>query len=191
MASSSGYAAAVVPGAPLEETDAGLAAAGPGWFVLNARDARWSYREGRGAVLPFTGRWEEGDIADFPQVGVNLFVLPPGEPMSVYHGEDAQEDFLVLSGRCVLVVEGQERRLEAWDFVHCPPWTEHTIVGAGDVPCVVLAVGSRGADDIRFPANAAALEHGASVERDTTDGSEAYARFPDGREARYRDGLLP
>ena len=82
-----------------------------GRFVVNARDARWFYREGRGAVLPFTGRWEdEKPSLDFPQVGVNLFVLAPGEPLSVYHGEDAQEDFLVLSGRCVLVVEGEERR---------------------------------------------------------------------------------
>ena len=181
----------MIPEAPLEQTEAGLMAAGAGWFVVNARDARWVHREGRGAVLPFTGWWEEEDVAHFPQLGVNLCVLPPGEPMSVYHGEDAQEDFLVLSGRCVLLIEGQERPLTQWDFVHCPAWTEHTIVGAGDEPCVVLAVGSRGADGIRFPADEAALKHGAAAERTTTDGSEAYARFPRGRETPYRDGWLP
>src|SRR5918992_5825633 len=98
----------MVPESKLEKTKHGLVAAGAGWFVLNARDARWVQREGRGAVLPFTGWWEE-EAAEtyFPQLGVNLFVLAPGEPMSMYHGEEAQEDFLVLSGRCLLLIEGK------------------------------------------------------------------------------------
>jgi uncharacterized cupin superfamily protein len=191
------YARIVVPEAPLVKTEAGLVASGDGWFVVNAREARWFHREGRGELLPLTGNFETDDEAEwhrvlsFPQFGVNLFVLEPGEPMAVYHGEDAQEDFLVLRGDCVLVVEGQERSLTRWDFVHCPPWTEHTIVGAGDGACVVLAVGTRGSEEIRFPANAEAATHGASSERDTTDGGEAYARFPSGYDMQYREGLLP
>jgi uncharacterized cupin superfamily protein len=191
------YARIVVPEAPLVKTEVGLVASGDGWFVVNAREARWFHREGRGELLPLTGNFETDDEAEwhrvlsFPQFGVNLFVLEPGEPMAVYHGEDAQEDFLVLRGDCVLVVEGQERSLTRWDFVHCPPWTEHTIVGAGDVACVVLAVGTRGSEGIRFPANAEAATHGASSERDTTDGGEAYARFPSGSDTQYRAGLLP
>ena len=106
------YPRAMVPEASIERTDAGLVAAGAGWFVVNARDARWVHREGRGAVLPFTGWWEEEAVPNFPQFGVNLFVLEPGDVMSVYHGEEAQEDFLVLSGRGVLLVEGEERALE-------------------------------------------------------------------------------
>lgn len=187
----------VVPEAPLEHTEAGLVAAGTGWFVVNARDARWFHREGRGDLAPLTGSFESDEEAEwrrvlsFPQIGMNLFVLEPGEPMSMYHGEDSQEDFLVLRGDCVLIIEGQERSLKQWDFVHCPPWTEHTIVGAGDRPCVVLAVGTRGSEGIRFPVDDAAVKHGASSERETTDGSEAYARFPQGSDARYREGLLP
>ena len=188
----------MVPEAALEQTEGGgLAAAGDGWFVLNAREARWVHREGRGEVMSFTGWWETDEEAEwrrvmsFPQVGVNLFVLEPGEAMSVYHGEDSQEDFLVLRGACVLIIEGQERSLTEWDFVHCPPWTEHTIVGAGDGPCVILAVGTRGNDGIRFPFDEVAAKYGASAERDTTDGGEAYARFPQGYEAPYRDGSLP
>ena len=191
------YARIVVPETPLEQTEAGLAGAGDGWFVVNAREARWFHREGRGELLPLTGNFETDDEAEwhrvlsFPQFGVNLFVLEPGEPISVYHGEDAEENFLVLRGDCMLAIEGQERSLKQWDFVHCPPWTEHTIVGAGDGPCVVLAVGSRGSEGIRFPANEAAAKLGASSERDTTDGGEAYARFPSGYDTRYREGLLP
>jgi len=181
----------MVPEAPIERTEAGLVAIGAGWFVVNARDARWVHREGRGAVLPFTGWWEEEAVPNFPQIGVNLFVLAPGDVMSVYHGEEAQEDFLVLSGRGVLLVEGEERALTQWDFVHCPAWTEHTIVGGGDAPCVVLAVGSRGADRLRFPFDETAAKHGASAARDTTDGSEAYARFQPGQETPYREGWLP
>jgi uncharacterized cupin superfamily protein len=181
----------MVPESKLERTEHGLVASRAGWFVVTARDARWIQREGRGAVLPFTGWWEEEATPQFPQFGVNLFVLAPGEPMGMYHGEEAQEDFLVLSGRCVLIVEGEERPLAQWDFVYCPAWTEHTIVGAGEDLCVVLAAGSRGADGIRFPANQTALKYGASVERDTTDGSEAYARFQPGRETSFQEGWLP
>ena len=191
------YARIVIQEAPLEQSEAGLVAAGDGWFVVNAREARWFHREARGELLPLTGNFETDDEAEwhrvlsFPQFGVNLFVLEPDEPMAVYHGEDAEESFLVLRGDCVLVIEGQERSLRQWDFVHCPPWTEHTIVGAGHGSCVILVVGSRGSEGIRFPANEAAAKHGASSERDTTDGGEAYARFPSGYDTPYRNGLLP
>ena len=191
------YARIVTREAPLEQTEAGLVAAGDGWFVVNAREARWFHREGRGELLPLTGNFETDDEAEwhrvlsFPQFGVNLFVLEPGEPMALYHGEDAQEGFLVLRGECALVVEGEKRPLQQWDFVHCPPWTEHTIVGAGGGPCVVLAVGARGSEGIRFPANETAAKHGASSDRDTTDGGEAYGRFPPGYDTRHRDSLLP
>jgi uncharacterized cupin superfamily protein len=96
----------------------------------------------------------------------------------MYHGEGAQEDFLVLSGECLLVVEGEERRLKAWDFVHCPPWTEHVFIGAGDGPCVVLAVGARKKGrGVRYAVNETALRHGAGVEEETTEAGVAYARF--------------
>ena len=98
----------------------------------------------------------------------------------MYHGEDAQEDFLVLSGECLLLVEGQERRLRAWDFVHCPPWTEHIFVGAGDGPCLVLAVGARvKGRGIRYPVNTLAQKHAAGVDVETTVPSEAYAGLAD------------
>src|SRR6185437_2804705 len=93
--------------APLERTAHGLVPAGEGWFVLNAREARWFDRGPRGVVCGF-----EGEV-DFPQLGVNLFVLGPGQPMSMYHWEADQEDFLVLAGEALLIVEGQERLLRA------------------------------------------------------------------------------
>ena len=181
----------MTPGAPLEQTEAGLVAAGPGWFVVNARDAHWVEREGRGALVPLTGWSDEEAEAYFPQLGVNVLFLGPGEPMSMYHGEISQEDFLVLAGECVLIVEGEERRLERWDFVHCPPWTNHTIVGAGDTPCVVLAAGSRGGDGIHYPLDATAKRHGASSEVETDSPTVAYSRFRQGEDARYRERRLP
>ena len=33
--------------------------------------------------------------------------------------------------------------MKAWDLLHCPPSTNHVIVGAGEGPCVVVSVGSR------------------------------------------------
>ena len=111
----------MVPEAPLEPTEAGLVPAGEGWFVLNAREARWNHRPGRGHSLTFTGSTDFEAETYFPQLGVNLLVLGPGEPNAMYHWETEQEDFLVLAGQALLIVEGRERPLRQWDLVHCPP----------------------------------------------------------------------
>jgi uncharacterized cupin superfamily protein len=172
--------------ARLRRTDHGLVPEGDGWFVVNAREAGWRDDGDMGVFTPFAG-----DVR-FPRIGINLAVLQPGQPNCMYHGEDEQEDFLVLQGECLLLVEGQERRLRAWDFVHCPPWTEHVFVGAGDRPCVVLMIGSRTPDaGIAYPRSDLALRHGAGVEVETDDPDEAYRRFPRSRPVAYRDGWLP
>jgi uncharacterized cupin superfamily protein len=179
----------VVPEAPLQPTEHGLAAQGEGWFVLNAREACWRDRGPRGKLCHFE------EQQDFPQLGIHLMVLWPGQPMSMYHWEADQEDFLMIAGEGVLIVEGEERPLKQWDFVHCPAKAEHVIVGAGEAACVVLAVGAR-VDSIGpnwggYPVNDAALRHDAGVETATTDPKEAYARFPEGTPARYEEGWLP
>ena len=109
----------MVPEAALEQTEAGLVPAGPGWFVLNAHEARWIRRDGRGHNLPFTGWTEEEAETHFRELGVSLVVLGPGEPIGMYHWEADTEDFLVLFGEALLIVEGEERSLRRWDFVHC------------------------------------------------------------------------
>ena len=115
--------------------------------------------------------------------------------MAMYHWEADQEDFLVLAGEALLIVEGEERPLRQWDFVHCPPETKHVIVGAGDTSCLVLAVGARdrstGPDWGGYTVDEAAGRHGAGVEQDTTDPNEAYARVPHRKPAPYREGWLP
>jgi uncharacterized cupin superfamily protein len=175
--------------APLEETPTGRNRTGEGWFVLNARDGRWYHGSGRGARTDF-----EGDV-EFPQVGVHLFALAPGEPMGMYHWEADQEDFLVLSGEALLIIAGEERPLRRWDFVHCPPETDHIIVGAGSEPCLVLAVGAREHDGSPdwggYPVEAVARRHGAGVEAETSDPGEAYAPFPKRQPTGYREGWLP
>jgi uncharacterized cupin superfamily protein len=164
----------VVPEAPLERTEHGLVPAGEGWFVVNVRDAQWFDTDGSGSYVSF-----EGEDARFAELGFGLGILNPGEPNALYHAEETQEDFLVLAGECLLLVEGQERRLRAWDFVHCPPWTEHIFVGAGDRPCLVLAVGTRRKGrGLVFPVNEVALRHGAGVASETSDPREAYEGFP-------------
>ena len=139
------------------------------WFVLNARDARWVWNEMGGYC-----NFEEGDTR-FEQVGVNLNVLHPGVPMAMYHEEPGQEDFLVLSGECLLVVEGEERLLRQWDFFHCAPWTRHTFVGAGDGPCALLSIGARHPDeDIVYAVDDVAARHRACVTEETDDPTVAY-----------------
>jgi uncharacterized cupin superfamily protein len=171
--------------AELVRTETGFVPRGEGWYVVNARESRWTEAEEFGRWCNF-----EGDVR-FSQLGINVSVLQPGQPGCMYHGESTQEGFLVLAGECLLLVEGEERRLRAWDFFHSPPWTEHVLVGAGDGPCVVVAVGARGeGEEVRYPVAEVARKHGASVLEDTTSGAEAYARFSPLVERPYREGDL-
>ena len=183
----------MVPEAEFHETEQGRVATGDGWYVVNARDTRWYYVRGRGAFCDL-----EGD-QDFTQLGINVMTLGPGEAMAMYHWEADQEDFLVVFGEALLIVEGEERPLRAWDFVHCPPNTKHTIVGAGS-GCVVVAVGAR-IDSVDNPnwggytVDEVALRHEAGVEQETTVPDEAYAPVREKHGARepmrYRVHWLP
>jgi uncharacterized cupin superfamily protein len=141
-----------------------------GWFVVNAADAPWLYNDMR-AVCKFGGEGE----AHFDELGIALYWLEPGQPMAMYHHEAGQEDFLVLRGSALLIVEGVERSLRAWDLVHCPPRVAHTIVGAGSEPALVLGVGARKErGSARYPVEPAAIRHGAGV---TSPDEAPYARF--------------
>ena len=144
-----------------------------GWFVVNARNARWMHNEMR-AVCKFGGQGP----AHFDELGIGLYSIEPGRPMTLYHHESGQEDFLVLRGECVLVIEGEERRLGAWDLVHCPPGTAHTIVAAGDAPTLIFAVGARKEKgSARYPVEPAAMRHGAGVPDAETTARDHYATF--------------
>jgi uncharacterized cupin superfamily protein len=175
-----------VPEIPLRETKHGLVAVGDGWYVINARESRWRDAGQFGCYCDFEGK------RPFRQLGINVSVLEPGQPIGLYHRERAQEDFLVLAGECLLLVEGEERTLKAWDFFHCPGGTEHMIIGAGTGPAVVLAVGRRGGrKGIVYPVRDLALAHDAGVEQETTKPQEAYRGFPKFERCRYRPGWLP
>jgi uncharacterized cupin superfamily protein len=121
--------------------------------------------------------------------------MSPGEVSTTYHWETEQEDFLVLAGEALAIIEGQERRLKQWDFVHCPPETRHAFVGAGDGPCVLLCASSRQFQKDGpwgfYSVDETAAHHNASSPEETQDGSIACARFPTAQETRYPDGLLP
>jgi uncharacterized cupin superfamily protein len=148
----------------------------------------WWDRGPRGFVADLVGD-------DEAQVGVNLFVLGPGEPMSMYHWEADQEGFLVLSGEALLIVEEEERPLRQWDYFHCPPNVPHTIVGAGSGSSAILALGARidsvGEDWGGYPYSDVAMKHDASAEEETAEPKVAYARFPQRQESEYRTGWLP
>ncbi len=168
--------------ARLEQRDDGLTPVTDGWFVVNVLDAAWVQNELRGSACVF-----EGDEVSFPDLGFTIAVLEPGQSGGRYHREANQEDFLVLRGECLLLVEGQERPMKAWDFVHFPPNCEHAVVGTGDQPCVIFMTGARvGWPDkgIVYPRSELALCHGAGVETETTVPREAYAPFPPWRPGR-------
>jgi uncharacterized cupin superfamily protein len=162
-----------MPEARLEDSGSGLAPASEGWFVVNVRDVEWWTTKTFGSGCVF-----ESKELPFPQLGLALNVLEPGEPSCIYHSESQQEVFLVLSGECKVLVEGEERLLGPWDFVHCPAGTEHAFVGAGDGPCAILMVGARTEDEqLLFPKSELAARYGASAEETTSDPKQAYAPF--------------
>jgi len=175
----------MVQEAKLKETEAGLVPDDEGWFVVNAREARWYGSDPFGQYCRFEGENR------FPELGINLSVLHPGKPSCMYHREDKQEDFLILAGECLLLVEGEERPLRAWDFVHCPPQTEHVFVGAGSGPCHILSVGARPDTEVVYPVADVARKYDAGVETETPSPEEAYARFSRPVERPYREGDLP
>jgi uncharacterized cupin superfamily protein len=158
--------------ARLDPTDSGLTPATDGWFVVNAADAAWVTSETFGSGC----RFENRDALPFTELGIGIRVLAPGQSNGYYHAESAQEDFLVLAGECLLLVEGEERHLRAWDFVHCPGGTAHIFVGAGDGPCAILMAGARPDEgSILYPVSEPALRHKAGVETETPSPDEAYA----------------
>ena len=143
-----------------------------GWFVVNVKDAGWYEGADFGKVCGFElhGR--------FPETGVYLYILEPGKPNCRYHRENVQEDFLVLSGECLLLANGEERRLGAWDYVHCPAGVTHVFVGAGDGPCVILMIGHRPPPDklqLFYPRSELARGYGAEAPEPTADPKVAYS----------------
>jgi uncharacterized cupin superfamily protein len=174
----------VVGAARLEDVGSGLAPVRPGWFVVNAGDAAWVRNDAFGARCVFESSRrvlaERDDVEPqmFDETGFTLAVLEPGKPTGMYHAESAQEDFLVLSGTCLLLIEEEERPLRAWDFVHCPAGTLHTFVGTGDGPCVIFMTGARReGKTIVYPSSETARAHRAGVETETPSPAEAYAPF--------------
>jgi uncharacterized cupin superfamily protein len=139
-------------------------------FVLNVADAPARSHPRRATQVELEPEGEH-----WPDTGVNLRVMEPGQPSGRYHREPVQEDFLVLFGECTVILAGEERRLRQWDFVHCPAGTDHVFVGAGTGPSAVLMIGSRRRGGIHYPTNELAAGYDASVSVATGDPDEAYA----------------
>ncbi len=160
--------------ATVKDTETGKVVDGEGWFIVNLAEASWERDQDVGVWLSLGA---EG--APFKEFGIGPHLLMPGQPSARYHAESAQEGFLVLSGECLAIVEGEGRRMRQWDYLHCPPGTHHITVGAGNGPCVILMVGTRKPDvEVEYPVDELAARYGASVARETTSPKEAYADLP-------------
>src|SRR5215210_7502735 len=160
--------------AEIEETETGRRPAGDGWFLLNVGEIAWETVPGGGTWCVF-----EAPSAPSQTLGIGVHVLWPGDSPGFYHAESEQEGFLVFSGECIAIVEGQERRMGPWDYLHSPPGTAHITVGAGDGPCAILMVGTRSPDSTtQYIVDEAAARHGASVATATDSAREAYVDRP-------------
>jgi quercetin dioxygenase-like cupin family protein len=160
--------------AKIDDTEHGRVPADDGWWILNLDEIGWETVPGNGTWCIF-----ESPSARSKILGIGVHVLQPGEPPSMYHAESNQEGFLVIAGECLAIVEGQERRMRTWDYLHCPPGTAHLTIGAGDGPCAILMVGTRAPDDtVHYPVEPLAAKYGGSVETATDFPKEAYAGRP-------------
>jgi len=184
----------VVEEAELEETEVGLLPRTQGWFIMSALETRWFDKPGQGHSVSLTGYNEYEAETFFPMLGMSIRVAGPGDATTTYHWETEQEDFLVLAGNGIAIIEGEERPLEQWDFVHCPPGTKHAFVG-GEPPLVLLCASSRQFQKDGpwgyYCFDETAARHNAASPEDTQDGEIAYARFAEVRKTRYPGGLLP
>lgn len=143
-------------------------------LIVNLAEARAVGHSRAGvALLP------EPEVRAWPEIGVNVRILQPGQPNCRYHSQPVQEDFLVLQGECLVILDGEERPLKQWDFVHCPPGTEHVFVGAGAGPCAILMIGSRRLDGAHYPVSEVAARYDASAKETTDSPAEAYADWAD------------
>ena len=139
-------------------------------LVINLADAP---AIGHPRMAAFIKLEPEGFV--WPDTGINVQIMSPGEPNGRYHSEPDQEDFLVLYGECIAVLEGKEHLLRQWDFLHCPAGTGHVFVGAGDGPCAVLMIGARRENACHYTVNEIAAKYDASVARETDESAQAYA----------------
>jgi uncharacterized cupin superfamily protein len=140
-------------------------------LIVNVADAPASAHPRRATVIDFEPHGERV----WPDTGVNVSIMQPGQPNCRYHSEPVQEDFLVLHGECIAIIDGEEHRLRRWDLLHCPAGVEHVFVGAGSGPCAVLMIGSRRLDEAHYPLNDLAARYDASSPTPTDDPAEAYA----------------
>jgi uncharacterized cupin superfamily protein len=149
------------------------------WWVRNARDLEWT-----------SNKMGEYCLLAADEFAINLNVLGPGQPMALYHHEPHQEGFLVLRGECELIVEGESLLMRQWDYSHCPVDVPHVIVGAGDVPALVVSVGSRvGGGGATYPPDPLAARYGASTD-DEHDARAAYAKFGPGVDVPFEEEFV-
>jgi uncharacterized cupin superfamily protein len=139
-------------------------------LLINLVDARANSHPRRATCIEL-----EPEGKPWPDSGVNVQVMQPGQPNCRYHSEPVQEDFLVLHGECIAIIDGEEKAMRQWDFLHCPAGVEHMFVGAGDEPCAVLMIGSRRLDEAHYPVNDVAAKYDGSVKKETYVPAEAYA----------------
>ncbi|HUA11302.1 MAG TPA: cupin domain-containing protein [Solirubrobacteraceae bacterium] len=140
--------------------------------VINIAEAPGRRHPRRSGIIDL-----EPESARWAQIGINVRVMEPGQPSGMYHSEVSQEDFLVLHGECIAIVDEVERPLRQWDLLHCPAGAAHVFVGAGDGPCAVLMIGARCEREIDYPVSEVAGRYGASAAAPTTSPDEAYAEW--------------
>jgi uncharacterized cupin superfamily protein len=162
--------------AQIEQTPEGRVPVDGGWFILNLGELAWETAAGFGTWCDFDPPERASTTS---RIGVHVHVLEPGESNGYYHAEAAQEGFLVLSGECIAIVEGEDRRMRQWDYFHSPPGTAHITVGAGEEGCAIMMLGSPDPKrKVEWIANAVAARHDASVARTTGRDTEAYGDLP-------------
>jgi mannose-6-phosphate isomerase-like protein (cupin superfamily) len=76
--------------------------------------------------------------------GLNQITLGPGQRGRIHRHREQEEVYLVLRGTLTVVTESEEHEITEGRMMRVAPEVRRQLVNAGDVPCVVLAIGGSG-----------------------------------------------
>jgi uncharacterized cupin superfamily protein len=91
-----------------------------------------------------------GDAIGLNHIGVHIIYVEPGKDTTEYHKHHYEEECVfVLSGKGILIIEGETYQFEKGDFVGFPRNTAaHCIINDGDEILVCFVRGQRLQQDI-------------------------------------------
>ena len=175
-----------VPEAQLKDSGSGLAPATEGWFVVNVRDAEWWFADSRGARCSFESEYGEPAVSSHSSGSTSPY-------WSQDRAASITQSPLRKRSSCSPGSAGCSSRARSDAF--CPGTSSIRLRGQS-TPSWARATGHVPPDgrcafgpEARYPVSELAARYGASVEEETSDPAQVYARSSGSAESDRGTGL--